>query len=160
MKAVVSFILVLACSSCTTSHVSRWNPDVSYFDAFIEVKPDPELIAIRDRVVALYAFVRARNWSSVYDFRTSEFRAVVDKDTFVQTIATVPFRFEGYEVLAYGLYRAGPERQKIRLIVKFDQGSLTMYEVVWWRLENGMWYVENLGLDGLSLTEPLVEETL
>ena len=44
--------------------------------------------------------------------------------------------------------------------MKFDQGSLTMYEVVWWRLENGMWYVENLGLDGLSLTEPLVEETL
>jgi hypothetical protein len=160
MKAVVCFILVMACSSCATSHVSRWSPDVSNFDAFIEVRPDPEFVAIRDRVVALYALVRARDWSSVYDFRTSEFRAVVDRDTFVQTIGTVLFQFDGYKVLASGLYRAGPERQKWRLIMKFDQGGLITYEVVWWRLENGVWYVENLGLNGLSFTEPLMEETL
>jgi hypothetical protein len=160
MKAAVCLISIFACSSCATVDGSRWSPDASYFDGFIETRRDSILVALRDRIVALYALVHARDWSSVYDFRISDFRGIVGKGTFAQSMASEPFRFDGYEVLACGYYKDAPERLKARLIMKFQQGRQATYEVVWWRLEDGVWKVENLGLNGPSLGEALIGETV
>jgi hypothetical protein len=151
---VIGFVLL---SASAIAAAPRWNPDSSLLDVFAETKPEDK--AIRDRLVALYAAVHARDWSSVYDFRIASFRDAVAKETFLKSTADVPLVFDGYEVLDYRTYKLGEHDLKKRFIIRFQQGRRTIYDVIWWRLEGDVWRVENLGVDGIPLGSALIGET-
>jgi hypothetical protein len=161
MKAPIVALIVVACCSCASTNVSPWRPNPSLLDARAEALPEESVI--RDRLVSLYERVHARDWAAVYDFMTDSFRERIDKKSFVRSSSNDGFVFDGYEVLASRGYKFGQSDYRKRFVIRFEQGGGTTYEVVWWRLENGVWHVENVGLHGLSfdgIGDPSIEGDL
>jgi hypothetical protein len=149
VKPLIVILVLMSCSSCASTTALRWRPDASYLDVFAEEVPGHR--AIRDRLVSLYESVHARDWPSVYEYMTDTFRDRVDKDSFVRVSGEEKVTFDGYKILSYGTYRVSEGDTRKRFIVRFVQGHRITYEVVWWRLQNGLWHAENIGLPGLSL---------
>jgi len=158
MKTFLFVISIVWFSAHAFAEAPRWHPDSSLLDVFAEAKSEDK--AIRDRLVALYAAVHARDWSSVYDFRIASFRDAVAKETFLKSTADVPLVFDGYEVLDYRTIKLGEHDLRKRFIMRFQQGRRTVYDVIWWRLEGEVWRVENLGVDGIPLGSALIGGTL
>jgi len=157
MKTLLLVICIVWFSAHAIAEAPSWHPDSSLLDAFAEEKSEDK--AIRDRLVALYAAVHVRDWSSVYDFRVASFRDAVAKETFLKSTTNVPLVFDGYEVLDYRTYKLGEHDLKKRFIIRFQQGRRIRYDVIWWRLEDEVWRVENLGVDGIPLGSALFGET-
>jgi hypothetical protein len=158
MKIFLLIISIGWFSAHAIAEAPCWHPDSSLLDVLAEAKSEDK--AIRDRIVALYAAVHARDWSSVYDFRIASFRDAVAKETFLKSTADVPSVFDGYEVLDYRTYKLGEHDLRKRFIMRFQQGRRTTYDVIWWRLESEVWRVENLGVDGIPLGSAVIGETL
>lgn len=118
-------------------------------NAHVEVSPEDALI--RDSIVRLYGAVRAQDWATVYSLMIGSYRDRIDRDSFVRVARKERPHLSGYEVLASGIYRLGPDDIRRRFIIRFEQGGHSSYEVVWWRIENGVWRAENIGIPGFSL---------
>lgn len=140
--------------ACVNAAAAVLRTDTSVVDVWAETSPEDR--AIRDRLVSLYTAVHARDWAAVYDFRTEVFRGAVDKDVFVKAAASATFVFDGYDVLDYRTYRLGGVDLRKRLIIRFHQGRRSTYDVIWWRLEDGVWRVDNIGISGIPLGSAIV----
>jgi hypothetical protein len=97
-----------------------------------------------------YEAIETKDWPTIYDMRTSDFKQDVTRSVYLQQMADSGEHLTSYKVLgvrSYGDSSGGDTAAEI--IIEFHEGGMVTYSCARWIKRGGVWMCEEPGLSGV-----------
>jgi hypothetical protein len=157
MRAISNFLVaamtITLCSCSQRQPRTLSSVDVSRLEEM--AKRDQHFADFANRAVIFYQAVQNHDWATTYDMRTDDFKSLVSKAKYLETMDFEGKRWnlEGYRVLKVAMNAAGSSESAMLIVEyterRFDTGI--DYNCAVWKIEGGIWKCQEPGISSLSL---------